>query len=227
MSDTRSTRGRGPLANVVLAMLALALAGCASSAATPMTIYVALPTPDATPTVEPTAEATPTFEATDEPSPSPESSSTDSPSPSSSPTSPAAACTGTAEHQAYFVNAAAVLHFDVYCAVLPSGWWLQTSNYVQTNGGQLIADYTNNAGDQLRLVEGRVCDVLTDCLDTFPVIGSASYGGLAGTVRDLTGSGYMVAVNPHSIPGYSIYSITLSRAKLTQLAAALVRVSGA
>jgi hypothetical protein len=205
---------RGP----VFAMaLALAMAGCGSTAPTPLTVYLTLP-PGETPTATPTAEATPS--PTEEPSPS------ESPSPSGSPTSPAAGCTGSEAHKEYFVNAAKDLPWDVYCAVLPSGWWLHESEYERADGGRMNVAYTNSAGDDVTMIEGRLCyDDLSICGDIFPVLGPASYDGLAGTMRDMGGGGRCVVVNPHSIPGYTVCSGSLSQANVAQFAAAVIKVA--
>jgi hypothetical protein len=204
--------------DLLVAALALAVAGCASTAPTPLTVYLTLP-PGETPSATATAEATPS--PTEEPSPS----ESPSESPSASPTSPAAGCTGSEAHKAYFVNAAKDLPWDVYCAVLPSGWWLQSSVYERTDGGRLVTVYTNNGGDVVILTEGWLCAVLSTCLDIYPSLGSASFGGLAGTKRILGGATYAVVVSPHSIPGYMLYSPNISQAKVIQFAAAVIKVA--
>jgi hypothetical protein len=207
----------------VLALVAAFLmAGCASTAPTPLTVYLTLP-PGETPSATATAEATPS--PTEEPSPSESPAESPSESPSASPASPAAGCTGSEAHKAYFVNAAKDLPWDVYCAVLPSGWWLQSSEYKRADGGRMNVAYTNSAGDDVTMIEGRLCyDDLPICGDIYPVLGSASYGGLAGTMRDMGGGGRCVAVNPHSVPGYNLCSRSLSQAKVAQFAAAVIKV---
>jgi hypothetical protein len=193
--------------------MALAVAGCASTAPTPLTVYLTLP-PGETPTATPTAEATPS--PTEEPSPS------ETPSPSGSPTSPAAGCTGSEAHKEYFVNAAKDLPWDVYCAVLPSGWWLQQSEYNRADN-RMAVSYTNNAGDEIVVLEGRLCDDLSTCGDGPGYVGPTSFGGLAGELRSL-GSGSGVFVSTHSVPGYIMYSYDISQSKLAQYAAAVIKV---
>jgi hypothetical protein len=219
--NSRSRERRG----LVVVALALAVVGCASTAPTPLTVYITAP-PGATPTTTPTAEATPT--PADEPSPteslaeSPSESSAGSPS--VSPTSPAAGCTGSETHKAYFVNAAKDMPFDIYCAVLPSGWWLMTSEYNRTDGGRMVTVYRNSADEVIVLTEGWLCASLSTCLDIYPSLGAAPFDGLAGTMRDMIGGGHGVVVNPHSIPGYWLYSFDLSQAKVAQYAAAVIKV---
>jgi hypothetical protein len=211
VATVRSAR-RGALALAVV----VALAGCTGAAATPQTIYLTLPPAAETPTPEPTPE----------PTPAPEPTSTPEPTPTPSPTSPAAACTGTPEHQAYFVKAASALEFDVYCAVLPSGWWLQSSGFDQ-RADYLGVAYKNNAGDFFVLAEGRLCENLSHCMDGgLSIEGPASFGGLAGSLRLVANPPaiYDIVVTPHSVPGYEALGGGISRAQLVQFTASLVRV---
>jgi hypothetical protein len=222
MSGSSIGRARQAVAGLAIA---LAVAGCASTSATPMTIYVTLP-PGATPTVEPTDE--PTAVITEEPSPSESASTTEEPSPSESPsaepspTSPAAGCTGSDAHKAYFVNAAKDLPWGVYCAALPSSFWLEGSEY-NRSVNRLYATYTNNAGAHVALTEGKLCDDLPTCADPFPVIGPASFGGLAATMRNMGGTMRCVVASPKSIPGYALCG-DVGEAKIAQYAAAVVKV---
>ena len=193
--------------------MALAVAGCASTAPTPVTVYLTLPPGEtATPTAEPT------------PSPNEEPSPTESPSPSGSPTSPAAGCTGSEAHKEYFVNAAKDLPWDVYCAVLPSSWWLQQSEYNRADQVMRV-QYLNSHDDRLMLTEGRLCPDLATCGDEYTVLGAASFDGLDGTLRSLPGLAYCVVFDPHHVPGYVICSENLTRTQVAQYAAAVIKVA--
>jgi len=208
---------RGARRRLTILAMALVVAGCASTAPTPQTIYVTLPPGEtATPTAEPTAQPMPS--PTEEPSPAESPSG----SPSGPPASPAAGCTGSEAHKAYFVQAAKDLPWDVYCAVLPSDWWLQEAHYHRADE-YLFVLYRNSAGMEAVLVGGRLCDVLSNCLDWYPTIGPASFDGLDGTIRHVEG-GYGVIVGPHSIPGYVFGSADLSQAKVAEYAAAVIKV---
>jgi hypothetical protein len=193
---------------VALAIVA-ALAGCSSSAPTPIVILVT-PTPAAsTPAPTPTPEVTPT--------PSPEVTAT----PSESPTSAAAACTGTAAHQAFFVNAAADLPFDVYCAVLPSSWWLDSASY---NGPFLEVAYKNGAGAIIWMYEGAWCPPEGWCASPGPPIGPASFDGLGGTLYS-SGSTYTLQVGTAADPAYLMGGGGgMSQAQFKAWAAAVVKV---
>jgi hypothetical protein len=227
---------RGARRRLTILIMTLAVAGCASTTAPTPIIVLITPTPGetATPTAEPTTSpsespsespsVSPSESPSESPSVSPSESPSESPSPSGSPTSPAAGCTGSEAHKEYFANAANNLPFDVYCAVLPSGWWLQASEYHRANE-YLYVLYRNNAGIEVILISGRLCADLSTCMDLFPVLDSASFDGLAGTMRSIGGSGHGVFVSPHSVPGYALVNPTgLSQAKVAQYAAAVIKV---
>ena len=73
-----------------------------------------------------------------EPVATPSPSSAVEPSPSASAGSGAAAhCSGSDDNRLFFADAAVVLNWTVYCAVLPSGWFVDTGGYRRAGGGRL------------------------------------------------------------------------------------------
>jgi hypothetical protein len=154
---------------IATALAAFALISAACTAAEPTPIYVYLtptpvietptPEPTPTPTPEPTPEPTPTPGDTGspEPTPTPTATPTPTPTPTPGPTGPADACTGSAGNREFFLQAANVLSFNIYCASLPSGWHLSAANYEQPNGGFLKATYKGPGGAVLSLAEGNYC----------------------------------------------------------------------
>jgi len=201
---------------VALAM-ALALAGCGGATSTPVPV-----TPTATATSAPTPTPTPT--AT--PTPAPTASPTATPTPTAAPTTDAlAACTGTDAHRALFVEAASVFTFDVYCAALPSSWWLQSTSYKLPSGGELEIEYKNAAGATLSMLEGSICPPPLVCAFSGSTIGPASFGGVAGTLYLVDSEPtYQIAVGPLTLPRYVIYGRGMSQANFVSWAAALVKV---
>jgi hypothetical protein len=196
---------------VAVLVMALALAGCSSTSSTPMVVIVT-PTPAAsTPAPTPTIEPTPTVTPTETPSPTP------------SPTSAAEACTGTAENKAFFVDAASKLKFDVYCAVLPSSWWLDSGFYVVPDGGYLNVEYKNAAGASFTLREGAWCPPEKACIAHGPAIGPAPFDGLAGTLH-LNAGTYTLEVGTWADPAYLMVGSGMSEAQFRAWAAALVKV---
>ena len=198
----------------VLATVA-ALAGCTSTAATPVVIFVtpAPATPTPTPTATPTPAATPTA------TPTPAAP----PTPTPSPTSAAAGCTGTADNRDFFLVAASKLHFDIYCAVLPGGWWVDSGSYVLPNGGYMEAEYKNAGGAGLEIREGSWCPPAKVCIAPGATIGPASFGGLAGTLY-VNGASYTLQVGTSAIQRYFMVGHGMTQAQFTAWAAAMLKV---
>jgi hypothetical protein len=207
--DLSARRGAAVLA------MALALAGCVGATATPTPAAssTATSTPAATPTPAPTATIAATPTATE----------AVTPTPAASPTSAAAACTGSAANQAWFVEAATKLPFDVYCAVLPSGWWLQSASYVLSSGGFLEAEYKNAGGAGFHLWEGAWCPPEKACIAHGPQVATASFGGLAGTLHLNTGA-YTLEVGTWAHPAYLMAGSGMTQAQFVAWAAALHKV---
>jgi hypothetical protein len=195
--------------------IAAALAGCTSAAATPITIVIT-PAPA---TATPTSTATPT----ETPAATPTETPTPTPSPSPSPTSAAAGCTGTPTNKAFFVEAASKLHFDVYCAVLPTSWWLDSGSYVTASGGYLEVSYKNAGGAELGIREGGWCPPDMACIAPGATIGPASFDGLAGTLY-LNTTTYTLAVGTYANPLYMMIGHGMSQAQFTAWAAAVLQV---
>ncbi len=198
--------------------LGLALAGMlvggTTAAATPIVVIITPSPAPPTPTVEPTPEPTPTVEPTVAPT------DTLTPAPTASPASGAAGCTGTADNQAFFVEAAAVLHFDVYCAVLPKGWWLQSGEY---KGSFLQVQYKKAGGATLTIWEGAWCPPTYACASAGGEIGPASFGGLAGTLY-FNGSTYTIQVGTSAHQQYRIFGFGITQAQFVAWAGAVKKV---
>lgn len=142
--------------------------------------------------------------------------------PASSVSSSAAACTGTAGHQAFFTAAARELKWDVYCAVLPDGWFL---NYAQYAGDQLTATYKGPGNVHLQLQEGSYCvDDPTSCQPRGTEVGPTLFGDKSGTLYALN-PGYAVYVNPGTDPpSWAAASVDLDESLFVKLVAQLHRV---
>lgn len=216
-----AVRGSRKRLTVVAIATTTAIAGCVS-APSPVIIYVTPPptpiiiyvTPPPTPTLTPTPEPTPS--PTDTPTPSP------SPTPTPAPTSRAAACTGAAANKAFFAEAAAKLHFGVYCAVLPKGWYLSAGNYKLTEGGALDATY-KKGGATLNLLEGTWCTGgAAGCWGWWPVIATVRFAGLSGQLfQGGTSSTWAVTANLGSAPAYEMAVYGVSKSQAVAFAAAM------
>ena len=204
----------------------LMLAGCSSAAPTPITVYVT-PAPTITPIIiyvtpapTPTEAPTDTTMATATPTPSV------TPSPAASPTSAAARCTGNASNKAFFVEAASKEPFDVYCAVLPSSWWLESGALTLPNGGTVTVNYKNAAGARIGIMEGAFCTLSpADCSSRMSTIGPASFAGLPGTLVVIaTGITWGIYVDPGTMHAYTFYGRGMTQAQFVAWAAAVVKV---
>jgi hypothetical protein len=217
----RRSNYAGRLFAVVLTTIVV-VAGC-NSAAPPSFAPFVTPTPTPTMTPLPTPPVTPTPELT----PTPLATETPSASPSATeaPSAPAgAACTGTATLQDLLLEAVGKLHFQLYCAVLPKGWFFTAVEYKQPNGGYLKISYKNNRGATINVGEGNFCPAMT-CWPVDSTIGAASFGDLPGTlvVADATPI-YGVYVDPNTNHSYSIFGKGMTQAQFTAIAAAMIQV---
>jgi hypothetical protein len=234
-------------------VVAVALAGCSAASPTPVynsptppetqtpiivdvspTPTIApmpsdTPTASAVPADSPAASTAPTPASTPTPAPTPTPAQTPTPAASETPTpaptatSRAAGCTGTAEHQAFFADAASKLGFDVYCAVLPSGWWFQAASYVLPDGGYLEVEYKNASGADFVLREGKWCPPDKACISPGPLIGTASFGSLAGDLY-LNNTTYTLQVGTSANPEYLMVGSGMTQAQFTARAATLIVV---
>lgn len=214
--------GRLGSAVLIVAAAALSLGGCGTAATTPPPT-AATSTPTATPT--PTAVATPTPTSSATPSSTPVVSPSSSPSATTSatPTSRAAGCTGSPDNQAFFVEAAAALSFDVYCAVLPSGWWLQSGSYTGASGGFVQVEYKTAGTSYFDVWEGSWCPPSKACIGPGGLLGPASFGGLSGSLY-LNNTTYTLRVGSVSHQQYLMVGSGMNQAQFVALAAALIKV---
>ncbi len=135
-------------------------------------------------------------------------------------------CTGTADNQKFWTQAAAWLPFDVYCPVLPAGWYLTTADFDSTNGGVLNAGFAGPGGASIQLKEGNVCTTgVSACSPHDKVLGTAKFGDRTGSLDSLgPGMGFAIYVNPGTSPSWSITGTKLLQADFVAIAAALAKV---
>jgi hypothetical protein len=191
-----------------------------------------VPTDEATPeetmpaeetsTPEETPEATP--EETPEGTPSEEPSATPEASPTASPSAgPAAACSGTANNRDFYATLASSVTWDVYCAVLPSGWHVSTGSYSQRSGGRLTIAYKGPGGATLELKEGAWCAGASDCPPAGGTPGGASFGGMSARLTDLGGAHFAVIAGDANV-AWQASATGLDADTLTALTAAFALV---
>ena len=226
---------------LMVALLLVAACGDTSGplATSDRTLTPTLP-PATGPTIAPSPEAptdspsdAPTDQPTDTPSttPEPAATPTDSPGasidPSASPSgAPEAACSGSDAHRAFFLAAAAVMSWDVYCAVLPAGWSVRSGQYKQANGGFLEISYGASGGRTLALRQGAFCADPDGCVPAGPDIGAGSFGDREGTVVAGADGSWAVVVDRAAPRSWLAVGTGMDEATFRALAAALHLIEG-
>jgi hypothetical protein len=141
----------------------------------------------------------------------------------------AAACTGSDNNRAFFVNFARSIPWHVFCAVLPKGWFVSSGSNRLAGGGRLVISYKGPDGATVTLSEGSWCTDPNGCVPTGPDSGSAPFGSLSGVVYDLSasgGTGWAVVVDGGQAPSWMLEVHGLDQPSTLALAAALVEVAG-
>jgi hypothetical protein len=150
---------------------------------------------DSIPTSAPSLPVEPSDEPTIAPSPPPSDAPVEpSPSGSAGPGA-AAACSGSDKNREFFEAAAAALDWTVYCAVLPSGWFVDTGGYRQAGGGRLEITYRGPGGARLELHEGAFCPDAGSCVPTGTESGDAALGDQTGTLIATDDGGWAIVVD--------------------------------
>jgi hypothetical protein len=162
------------------------------------------PSPSATSSAEPSA-APSASAGTGSPQPSVEPGGSPFPQGSEGPSQSAGpspqpgssdACSGTAENRDFYAALAASVAWDVYCPVLPEGWFVASGSYRLSSGGQLTITYRGPAGAEIDVREGGYCAGQSDCIPSGTDSGSASFGDLPARLLALGNGSWMVVVAP-------------------------------
>jgi hypothetical protein len=136
-----------------------------------------------------------------------------------------APCSGNHDNHVFFDAIAAQVQWDVYCAVLPQGWFVDAGSFQLRGGGHLEITYKGPNGARFTLQEGNVCTQgASACAPHDQMLGSAMFGDLAGNLASV-GGGFAVYVNPGEVPAWSALGTGLDQGTFTAFAAALVRVA--
>ncbi len=129
--------------------------------------------------------------------PSPQESATPFPSGGASPRPGSAdACSGTAENRDFYSALATSVAWDVYCATLPQGWFVESGSYRLSSGGQLSITYKGPNGARIVIREGGYCVGHPDCVPTGTDAGSARFGGRDARLLDIGNGAWLVVVVP-------------------------------
>ncbi len=210
-------------------MLAVALVMAACDGAT-VDPTGSRPTASAEPTPSVGGSAGATSEPVDATTPSAQPSgpagSPGSPAPTGGPNSSAVDCSGSPENRSFFAEAAAAVAWDVYCGVLPGGWFIEApSNYRLRDGGQMIVNYRGPNRAHLELHEGAFCTDAGGCVPSGREMGEAAFGDRPGTFVALDDGRFAVVVDRGAAISWLAIGENLDEASFRTLAGALHRVS--
>ena len=118
--------------------------------------------------------------------------------------------------------------WPVYCAVLPSGWFLERGTYRLAAGGELEVSYNGPGDVQLGLIEGNGCDQygsdINACAPRDAIIGTAQLADQTGELGQFA-SALVLDVDRGANPSWRVTGIGLSQADFVAICAAMLRVS--
>jgi hypothetical protein len=138
-------------------------------------------------------------------------------------------CTGWTANAAYFTGAAHALPLGVYCASLPSGWIFSATEWQKPKTGYWMTNsYHNKNKTQTITVDlGDFCAQTADptnCWTAASKLGTAKFGGMTGTLEQLSGGQFAVFVNANTKTGYQIVGKGMTKSAFVAMAAALVLI---
>jgi hypothetical protein len=175
------------------------------------------------PSVEPASEEPPASVAPAETASPPAAEAS---APASSGLGPATACSGTDRNREFFEAAAAAVTWTVYCAVLPTGWFVESGRYRGSGGGWVEIAYKGPGGARLELQEGAFCADADGCVPPGTDSGEASFGNRPGTLVALDGGGWAVVVDRGKTLSWLAVGMGINEATFRRLAGALAIVVG-
>lgn len=144
----------------------------------------------------PSADTVPSGPPTDAPSDAPPSGASGEPSLTAGPSAaPSATCSGTNANRDFFAAIAEAVEWDVYCAVLPDGWFVDSGTYRLSTGGWMEVGYRGPGGARLSLREGAFCQEDGDCVPAGSDAGAAAFGDREGTLVAADDGSWAVVVD--------------------------------
>jgi hypothetical protein len=162
-------------------------------------------------------------EPTDDPTDDPTDEPSDEPTPAGG---PASACSGNAENQDFYADAAAAVAWTVYCPVLPKGWFVVTGRYRLAGGGRLEISYRGPGGASFTLREGAFCGDPDGCIPAGSELGAAPFGDMSGTLISADDGSWAIVVAAGANPSWLLVAEVASEDAARDLGASLTAVAG-
>ena len=123
-------------------------------------------------------------------------------------------------------DAAAALDWNVYCALLPSGWFVDSGEYRQAGGGRLEIAYRGPGGAHLELHEGAFCADTAGCIPPGTESGDATFGDLAATLIATDDGGWAATTEPNGGMSWLAIGSGVNEAAFRSITDALAIVDG-
>lgn len=225
MNRARAGLPRGPLVRLLLrlgpTLVAAALVGACGVTTTPSDSGQASAPPSASVAVTPATPAVTSPPASADPS-----SPSGAPSPSPASSAPAAACSGNDDNRDFFASFAEAVEWDVYCPVLPAGWFVESGTYRLSGGAWMEIVYRGPSEARFGLREGAFCREEGDCVPSGTDVGAAAFGDREGTIVAADDGSWAITVDRGLSPSWLATGSGLDEAGFREHAEGLALVGG-
>jgi len=171
------------------------------------------------------ADAPPSGSPTGAPTDAPPSGASGEPSLTAGPSgTPSAQCSGNDGNRDFFAAVAEAVSWDVYCAALPDGWFVESGTYRLSAGGWMEVGYRGPGSARFVLREGAFCQEGGDCVPVGTEVGAASFGDREGTLVAADDGSWAVTVDRGASLAWLATGSGLDEATFRGYAEALVLV---
>lgn len=135
-------------------------------------------------------------------------------------------CAGSDANRTFYANTAAAVAWDVYCPVLPKGWYVESGSFRAASGGSMVISYKTNTGLRIELKEGSVCTgSAATCGPLDSTIGPAAFGDRQGQMGRRAAN-LVLYVDPGASPAWQATATGLDEATFRSICAAFLKVPG-
>lgn len=125
----------------------------------------------------------------------------------------------------WFEGEAPHLSFDLYCAVLSSGWYLNNAFDTYDSGGMVQMFYLGSAGASLHVSEGHFCaGDKSHCGFSGTSMGQGSFGGRTGDIDQGGPNSWVFWADASSGMAYEVLGAGMSLADFKSILTAMHKV---
>jgi hypothetical protein len=114
--------------------------------------------------------------------------------------------------------------WEVYCPVLPAGWFVDHGTYSLADSGWIEISYNGPRNARLELSEGAFCDEASGCVPDGTELGPGMLGDRAGVVHALADGSWAVAVDRGADVSWLLVGRGVTEQTFRDIAAAAHRV---